>query len=182
MPWAIHFRDGQDIEQGKKPFTIDERLFKADLDKAEAALDKAEKHLKPLPPTTTGKETTTEARRHRSGGIRQDGRLTSTKRRPTLNMPPPLSKPPRRTSISAAIYAPFDGRLSTRMQHEGDLVQANQTLLTTIVYLDEMYVTFDVDERTVRKIRELIHKARRRRRGRNRGGCKSRWPTTRISR
>ena len=42
----IHFTDGQDVDEGKQLFDIDNRIYKAELDRASAALNKAEKHLK----------------------------------------------------------------------------------------------------------------------------------------
>src|SRR5215210_1647038 len=44
----IHFRDGQDIEEGKQLFDIDSRTYRAELDKTNAYLSKAEKHLKTM--------------------------------------------------------------------------------------------------------------------------------------
>jgi multidrug efflux system membrane fusion protein len=44
------------------------------------------------------------------------------------------------------------------MVDPGNLVKADDTLLTKIVSLDTLYATFDVDERTVMKFRELIEK------------------------
>ena len=56
------------------------------------------------------------------------------------------------------ISAPFDGRISKRLVDPGNLVKADETLLTTIVELDQLYATFDVDERTVMRFRDLIKK------------------------
>ena len=56
------------------------------------------------------------------------------------------------------IYAPFNGRLSKRMVDEENLIKANDTLLTTIVMLEEVYATFDVDERTDMRVLRLIQK------------------------
>ena len=56
----------------------------------------------------------------------------------------------------AKVTAPISGRLSRRMVDPGNLVQADETILTSIVSLDPMYVYFDVDERTLLRIRRLI--------------------------
>ena len=56
------------------------------------------------------------------------------------------------------ITAPFDGRLSVRKVDEENLVKADETSLATIIRLDEVYATFDVDERTVIRVRKLIQK------------------------
>jgi RND family efflux transporter MFP subunit len=46
--------------------------------------------------------------------------------------------------------------LSKRAVDEENLVKADETLLTTVVRLDKLYATFDVDERTVIRVRRLI--------------------------
>lgn len=43
---------------------------------------------------------------------------------------------------------PLNGRISRRMVDPGNLVNADQTILTTLVSIDPMYAYFDVDERT----------------------------------
>src|SRR4051794_12657776 len=43
---SIHFKDGDDVVAGEPLFDIDRRTFKAEYDKASAALVKAEKHYK----------------------------------------------------------------------------------------------------------------------------------------
>lgn len=46
------------------------------------------------------------------------------------------------------VTAPLDGRISRRYVDPGNLVSADNTLLTTIVSEDPMHAYFDVDERT----------------------------------
>jgi RND family efflux transporter MFP subunit len=47
------------------------------------------------------------------------------------------------------VRAPLSGRVSRRLVDPGNLVKADDTLLTTIVTEDPIYVYFDVDERTL---------------------------------
>jgi RND family efflux transporter MFP subunit len=53
---------------------------------------------------------------------------------------------------------PRVGRVGRRMKDPGNLIKADDTLLTTIVTLNPMQVYFDVDERTVLTLRGLIAK------------------------
>jgi RND family efflux transporter MFP subunit len=46
------------------------------------------------------------------------------------------------------IRAPIAGKIGRKLVTEGNLVNANETLLTTIVSLDPIYFYFDVDERS----------------------------------
>jgi RND family efflux transporter MFP subunit len=59
------------------------------------------------------------------------------------------------------VLAPIDGRVSRYNVTVGNLVVQDQTLLTTIVSVDPMYVYFDVDERTVLEVRKTIRAGKR---------------------
>src|SRR5262249_25411457 len=48
------------------------------------------------------------------------------------------------------------GRISRQLIDPGNLVMADQTGLTTIVSVDPMYVYFDIDERTVLRVRRML--------------------------
>ncbi len=54
------------------------------------------------------------------------------------------------------IRASMDGRISRYYMTKGNLVNQDQTLLTTIVSLDPMYAYFDMDEPTLLMIRRAI--------------------------
>lgn len=54
------------------------------------------------------------------------------------------------------VLSPIDGRASRNYITVGNLVAADQTLLTTIVSQDPMDVYFDVDELTVLRIQQMI--------------------------
>src|SRR5947209_3747939 len=54
------------------------------------------------------------------------------------------------------VVDPIDGRIGRTLVTRGNLVMADQTLLTTIVSMDPMYAYFDVDEQTMLRVQELI--------------------------
>jgi RND family efflux transporter MFP subunit len=62
------------------------------------------------------------------------------------------------------VTAPVSGRISRHHVTVGNLVQAGQqgggTLLTTIVSVDPIHAYFDVDERTVQRVQQLIREGR----------------------
>lgn len=53
---------------------------------------------------------------------------------------------------------PLEGRISRRMVDPGNLVNADQTILTTLVSIDPMYAYFDVDERTYLELAAITAK------------------------
>ena len=62
------------------------------------------------------------------------------------------------------VLAPISGRVSRMLVTEGNLVQSGQngggTLLTTLVSVDPIYAYFDVDERTVLHVQQLIREGK----------------------
>jgi RND family efflux transporter MFP subunit len=54
------------------------------------------------------------------------------------------------------IVAKTAGRIGRRMVDPGNLVKADDTILTTIVCHDPVYASFDVDERTLLRLNDLI--------------------------
>jgi RND family efflux transporter MFP subunit len=72
------------------------------------------------------------------------------------------------------VTAPVGGRVSRYVVTVGNLIQSGDqgggTLLSTIVSVNPMYVYFDVDERTVLRVRELI------REGKARSAREAEWP------
>src|SRR5204862_5445307 len=62
------------------------------------------------------------------------------------------------------VIAPVSGRVSRYVVTVGNLIQSGDqnggTLLTTIVSVDPMYAYFEVDERTVQRVGQLVRGAR----------------------
>ena len=58
------------------------------------------------------------------------------------------------------MIAPVAGRASVNLLTKGNLVVADQTLLTTIVSQDPMYVYFDVDTSTMLRVKKLIREGK----------------------
>ena len=54
------------------------------------------------------------------------------------------------------VQAPIRGRISRRLVDPGNLVTADSTILATIVTVDPIHVYFDMDERTVLRLKRLL--------------------------
>jgi RND family efflux transporter MFP subunit len=74
------------------------------------------------------------------------------------------------------VTAPVSGRVSRYSVTVGNLIQSGDqgggTLLTTIVSVDPMYAYFDVDERTIQRVRQLV------REGKFASGYQTTWPVS----
>ena len=58
------------------------------------------------------------------------------------------------------LASPIAGVTSRTQFTRGNLVKADQTLLTSVVSVDPMYVYFDVDERTILEVQQHIREGK----------------------
>ncbi len=58
------------------------------------------------------------------------------------------------------VRSPIDGRVSRTQLDQGNLVRADETILTTVVSMDPMYAYFEVDERTMLRLRRYTEEGR----------------------
>jgi RND family efflux transporter MFP subunit len=142
----VHFKDGAIVKAGDLLFTIDQRPFQAALDQATASLNVAKTLVE-----------FTKVQFDRAEKLTQTGNIpTSTlddRRREYLSALAQVDG--AQAAVVRAqldleytqIKAPLSGRIDRRLVSVGNLVQADQTALTTIVSLDPIDFYFDVDER-----------------------------------
>ena len=143
----VHFRDGAIVKQGDLLFTIDQRPYRTALQEAEAALASAR---------VREEFTTTDLQRaealRRTGNIAEQ--VFDQRRQAVLTARAEVDRAQaalRRAQLDmefTVIRAPIGGRISRKLVTEGNLVGANQTVLTNIVSLDPIHFYFDVDERS----------------------------------
>jgi RND family efflux transporter MFP subunit len=152
----VHFKDGEAVKKGDLLFEIDPRAFQAEVDQAEANvavaaarrkqagadLDRARK----LPPGAVGPQeldmlataaAVAEAQYKQAQAALDLARLTLERTRLT---------------------APIDGTIGRRRLDPGNLVSGGTaaTLLATILVLNPLGVSFDMDERSCLRYRNLV--------------------------
>lgn len=142
----IHFTDGDMVQVGDLLFTIDQRPFKTALRQAESALKVDEARLE------FAKQQLDRAERLLEGG-NISGSVVDERRQIYLAALANLEG--SRAAVERAgldlyyteIRAPISGRIDRDRVSSGNLVEANGTVLTTIVSTDPMYFYFDISER-----------------------------------
>ena len=143
----VHFVDGATVREGDLLFTIDPRPYQAALQQTQATLDAAKAQLDF---TTADLERGEELRQ--SGTVSQQ--VTDQRREAFLTARGEFDR--AEAALARArldvefteIKAPISGRVSRRLVSRGNLVIADQTVLTNIVSLDPIHFYFDVDERS----------------------------------
>jgi RND family efflux transporter MFP subunit len=142
----VYFKDGSLVKAGDVLFKIDQRLFRVALRQAESEVQIAEASF------SFAQEQLTRAEQLvTNGNIAQS--VVDERRERFLNASGALEQ--AKQSLEQAqinldfseIRAPIAGRIDRKRVTPGNLVKADDTILTTIVSLDPIYFYFDIDER-----------------------------------
>jgi RND family efflux transporter MFP subunit len=148
-------REGKEFAEGEVLFLIDPRIYDAELKRAEGTLQQAKAHLArleldykraaPLLPS----QAISREEYDKIVGDRDEAQAAVTMAEAARDL--------ARLNVDfTKVKAPFAGRVGRQLIDPGNLVKADETVLTTIVTLDPIYVYFDVDERSVLKFRRLM--------------------------
>jgi RND family efflux transporter MFP subunit len=143
----IHFQDGALVRKGDLLFTIDQRPYQAALEQADAIVASAQVRVEFASNDLERAESL-----RRSGNVAEQvldqRRSTYLTARADLDRAQAALRQARLDMEFTEIKAPVSGRISRKFVSEGNLVSANETVLTNIVSLDPIHFYFDVDERS----------------------------------
>jgi multidrug efflux system membrane fusion protein len=141
----VHFQDGALVKTGDLLFTLDQRPFqiavesaKAEVGRNEAKLTLAEQQVQRYTPLVAQRFAPESEMDTRRSGLREAQAGLAAARAALRQAELDLE--------FSEIRAPRPGRVSDRRVDAGNLVQQGVTLLTTLVALDPVYVTFDASE------------------------------------
>jgi RND family efflux transporter MFP subunit len=148
---AIHFTDGQSVNEGDPLFTIDERPYAIARDSAAAEIAKQEAILAEQKSEVVRKEKLLP-----KGAVTQEEyEIAVAKRDANAAMLAAAKADLEKAELDlefCQVASPVTGRVSRRFVDVGDLVagtEATATPLTAVASLDPIYVSFDADERSV---------------------------------
>ncbi len=156
----VAFKEGQEVEKGDLLFVIDPRPYRAALDQASAQLQRARAEAKLAQAQDRRAQTLIEAK-----AISREEFET----RKAATAQGDAGVRAAEAAVAAAsldlqftqVRAPINGRIGRAMVTEGNLAQADATLLTTLVSQDPMYVYFESDEQTYLRYADLARKGER---------------------
>ncbi len=152
----VFFEDGTEVEKDVQLFQIDPRPYEAEVARTKAALAQADAHNRRL----DADYKRAQALLSRDQLARADYDLTAGDFAESSAMVDSARAQYDLALLNLAftkVLSPISGRLSRRLVDPGNLVTQDSTILTSIVSLDPIYVYFDLDERTLLKIRRLVN-------------------------
>jgi multidrug efflux system membrane fusion protein len=155
------FKEGSEVSEGELLFEIDPRPYQAQLDQATSQVDLYEAQLKLAQSTLAryeklesgmaGSVTKQEMEQYRAAVAEAEARVTAAKKSLEVY---------RLNKEFTQVKSRINGQISRYYLTLGNLVNQDQTLLTTVVSLDPMYAYFDMDERTLIQVRKAIYEGR----------------------
>jgi len=142
---SVHFRDGDAVERGQLLFVIDQRPFLISVERAVAQLTQAEAAL-----ALAEQELARAENLVSRGALSQatyDERLQEQRRASAALTAARAEVDGAELDLSfTQITAPISGRISRNLVSPGNLIQANESLLTTIVSVSPIHFYFDANE------------------------------------
>jgi RND family efflux transporter MFP subunit len=155
----VYFKDGGEVTEGASLFEIDPRPYKAELDRAEGSVAQFEARLNRL---EADKQRAVQLWNRAAISREEFDRITGdhSEARASLIVARANHDMAKLNFGFTKVRAPIGGLLSRRLVDPGNMVQQDVTALTTIVSLDPMYLYFDIDERTVLKLRVLVREGK----------------------
>jgi RND family efflux transporter MFP subunit len=153
----VAFSDGDHVKKDVLLYQIDPRPFQAELDRAKAEVERleAEKKLLDIQVARYRKLAATGA------GSQQDLDEYLAKQAENIGGLKAAKAQVEKAALNlgfTTIRAPIDGKMSRTLLTAGNLVNADSTLLTTLMSIDPMYAYFDIEEPAFLEILELVRK------------------------
>ena len=144
----VHFKEGTEVKKDDPLFDVDPRPYQAAVDQAESQL---------VVNQTSQKFAKDTYDRDKGLGMAVSQQQLDQDKAALASADAQVKK--SKAALDAAnlnlsfttVKAPIGGRISRTFYTVGNLVSQDQTLLTTIVSMNPIYVYFDMDERTCRR-------------------------------
>jgi len=156
----VAFDEGSLVKKGNLLFQIDPRPFEAEVKRLEAQLQQVRAN-----------QNRTESEAKRGERLRASNAISAelADARSSAALQARAGVAAIQAELEAArlnlsftrVTAPIDGRVSRAEVTAGNLVNAGQTLLTSLVSTDKVYAYFDADERVYLKYSELTRQGER---------------------
>ncbi len=156
----VAFKEGDEVKEGDLLFVIDRRPYKAALDSAAAQLERAKATAR-----------LADILDQRSQQLIKTGAISRNEfdRNSTSLAQANAEVGAAEAALETAklnldyteVRSPISGKVSRTMLTQGNLIQADQTVLTSVVSQDPVYVYFQPDEQTFQRYGDMARKGER---------------------
>ena len=156
----VHFTEGGLVEKGDLLFSIDAREYRAAADSARADVARAQTRVD-LAQTEVARADKLAAVKAISAEEVEQRRGELLQARADLKAAQARVTQAQLNVDFSSIRAPISGRIGAAMIKPGNLVQAGQSVLTTLASVDPVYVSFEGDERVYLRYQSLAREGLR---------------------
>ena len=153
----VAYREGDSVKRGDLLFVIDPRPYQDALDSAKASLEReraaaafADIQAKRAHALNASEAISKEEYQNRDSDLSQSAARVHEAESAVAMAELNLS--------FTEVRSPIDGQTSRAQLTIGNLAQADQTVLTTVVSQDPIYVYFDCDEQSYLRFQERVHR------------------------
>lgn len=147
------FKEGQEVNKGDLLFLIDQRPYMAEVNSASARLERA-RTTEELAKAQADRAQTLIAANAISREELDNRTAALAQARADVHSAEAALAKARLDLSFTEVRAPIAGRASNAVLTIGNLAQADQSVLTTVVSQNAMYVYFDCDEKSYRRYQE----------------------------
>jgi len=157
---SVNFAEGREVRKGDVLFVIDPRPYEADYKRAKAQLDQVRSQS--VLAKSERERATKLMHSHAISQEEYDTRVAGLEQADANVEAAQAALDTAALNLTfTRVTAPISGRISRALITEGNFVSTGQTLLTTLVSLDPIYVRFDGDEQAylkyIKAARENAH-------------------------
>src|SRR6516165_3821622 len=155
------FREGAEVKKGDLLFVVDRRPYKAQLDQAQGQVNLYHAQLK-LARTTLARDRAVNSLAPGSISTQQieQEQAVADEAKARVDAFEKSMEISRLNHEFTRVLSPIDGQISFYRKTLGNLVNQNETLLTTVVSVDPMYVYFEMDEPTLLRYRRAVNEGK----------------------
>ncbi|MCL1636034.1 efflux RND transporter periplasmic adaptor subunit [Luteimonas sp. SX5] len=156
----VAYKEGQEVKKGDLLFVIDQRRYRAELARAQANLERARSEAR-LAQTQDARAATLLEAKAISREEFDSRKAATAQGNAGVNAAQAAVESAQLDLQFTQVRSPIDGRAGRAMVTEGNLAQADSTLLTTVVSLDPVHVYFESDEQTYLRYNQLARDGER---------------------
>jgi len=156
----VAYKEGQEVRKGDLLFVIDQRRYRAELDRAQANLARARSEARLALTQDTRAQALLEAKAISREEF-ETRKAATAQGNAGVNAADAAVASAQLDLQFTQVRSPIDGRAGRAMVTVGNLAQADATLLTTVVSLDPVHVYFESDEQTYLRYNQLARDGER---------------------